>query len=603
MSEQTEPVEQDLINDLVGAAPSLSPLETIRHSAAHVMAKAVQKLFPETKVTIGPSIENGFYYDFDRKTPFTEDDLAKIEAEMKTIIKANELFKRREVPRDEARAMFEKLGETYKVELIDSFPPDAVVSYYLTGDWFDLCRGPHVKSTGAIKAFKLMSVAGAYWRGKETNPQLQRIYGTAFGSKEELDAYLHQLEEAKRRDHRKIGKDLDLFSIDETIGPGLVLWHPKGARIRHLIETFWREEHFANGYELVASPHIARDQLWHTSGHLSFYKENMFSGMEVDGQQYVCKPMNCPFHCTMFKKGLRSYRELPHRWAELGTVYRYERSGVMHGLMRVRGFTQDDAHLFMTPEQLPGELERVVNFCLYVLKTFGFTEFKLYLATKPKDSIGDPAMWTVAEAALLDVLEKSGLPFEVDPGGGAFYGPKIDLKLKDAIGREWQCSTVQVDFNLPEKFDLDYVGSDGAKHRVVMVHRALLGSIERFFGILTEHYVGAFPVWLAPIQARVISIGDRQEPYVNEIADILKKRGFRVDTHAGGEKLGAKIRQAQLEKIPYMLVCGDKEVEARAIAARTRDGKQMPAMPIDDFITHLAEAAAIPRGGVTPGQA
>jgi threonyl-tRNA synthetase len=603
MSEQPEPVEQDLINDLVGATPSLSELETVRHSAAHVMAKAVQKLFPETKVTIGPSIETGFYYDFDRKTPFTEEDLAKIEAEMKTIIKANEPFVRHEIPRDEARAMFEKLGESYKVELIDSFPPDAVVSYYTTGDWFDLCRGPHVKSTGAIKAFKLMSVAGAYWRGKETNPQLQRIYGTAFPSKAELDAYLHQLEEAKRRDHRKIGKDLDLFSIDETIGPGLVLWHPKGARVRHIIETFWREEHFANGYELVASPHIARDQLWHTSGHLSFYKENMFSGMDIDGQQYVCKPMNCPFHCTMFKKGLRSYRELPHRWAELGTVYRYERSGVMHGLLRVRGFTQDDAHLFMTREQLPGELERVVNFCLYILKTFGFTEFKLYLATKPKDSIGDPEMWTVAEAALLDVLKKSGLPFEVDPGGGAFYGPKIDLKLRDAIGREWQCSTVQVDFNLPEKFDLEYVGSDGGKHRVVMVHRALLGSIERFFGILTEQYVGAFPVWLAPVQARVISIGDRQEAYVNEVAGILKKRGFRVDTHTGGEKLGAKIRQAQLEKIPYMLVCGDKEVEARAIAARTRDGKQMPAIPIDEFATHLAEAAAIPRGGVTPGHA
>jgi threonyl-tRNA synthetase len=603
MPEQTEPVEQDLLQDLVGATPTLSELETVRHSAAHVMAKAVQRLYPETKVTIGPSIETGFYYDFDRKTPFTEEDLAKIEAEMGKIIKADEPFVRHEVPRADARAMFEKMGESYKVELIDGLPPDAVVSYYTTGDWLDLCRGPHVKSTGKIKAFKLMSVAGAYWRGNEKNPQLQRIYGTAFPSKAELDAYLHQLEEAKRRDHRKIGKDLDLFSIDETIGPGLVLWHPKGARVRHLIETFWREEHFANGYELVASPHVARDELWKVSGHLSFYKENMFSGMDIEGQDYICKPMNCPFHCTMFKKGLRSYRELPHRWAELGTVYRYERSGVMHGLLRVRGFTQDDAHLFMTREQLPGELERVVNFCLYILKTFGFTDFKLYLATRPKDSIGDPEMWKVAEAALLDVLQKSGIPFEIDAGGGAFYGPKIDLKLKDAIGREWQCSTVQVDFNLPERFDLEYVGSDGARHRVVMVHRALLGSIERFFGVLTEHYVGAFPVWLAPVQARVISIGDRQEAYVNEIADILKKRGFRVDTHTGGEKLGAKIRQAQLEKVPYMLVCGDKEVEARAVAARTRDGKQLPAMPIDEFVTHLAEAAAIPRGGVTPGQA
>ncbi len=606
MSEQppaSELVQEDVLSGLVGATPELSKLETVRHSAAHVMAAAVQKLFPGTKVTIGPSIETGFYYDFDTARPFTEDDLATIEAEMHKIIAKNEPFVRHEVARAEARAMFEQLGETYKVELIDSFPPDAVVTYYTTGEWFDLCRGPHVKYTGAIKAFKLMSVASAYWRGNEKNPQLQRIYGTAFPSKPELEAYLKMIEEAKRRDHRKIGKDLDLFSIDETIGAGLVLWHPKGARIRHIIETFWREEHFANGYELVGSPHIARDELWKTSGHLSFYKENMFSGMDVDGQQYLCKPMNCPFHCTMFKKGLRSYRELPHRWAELGTVYRYERSGVMHGLLRVRGFTQDDAHLFMTREQLPGELERVVNFCLYVLKTFGFTEFKLYLATKPKESIGDPELWSVAEAALLDVLQKSGLPFETDPGGGAFYGPKIDLKLKDAIGREWQCSTIQVDFSLPEKFDLQYVGSDGAKHRVVMVHRALLGSIERFFGVLTEHYVGAFPVWLAPIQARVISIGDKQEAYVNEIADALKRAGFRVDTHTGGEKLGAKIRGAQLEKIPFMLVCGDKEVEARTVAARTREGTQLPAMPLEEFVAHLTAAAAIPRGGSVPGQA
>jgi len=604
MSVQSEePVEADLISGLVGAAPSLSPLETLRHSAAHVMAAAVQKLFPETKVTIGPSIETGFYYDFDRKTPFTEDDLGRIEAEMQKIIDADRPFVRHELPRADARAMFEKMNESYKVELIDSFPPDAVVSYYTTGDWLDLCRGPHVASAGAIKAFKLLSVAGAYWRGRETNPQLQRIYGTAFPSKAELDAYLHQLEEAKRRDHRRIGKDLDLFSIDETIGAGLVLWHPKGGRIRHVIETFWREEHFAHGYELVASPHIARDELWKTSGHLSFYKENMFSGMDVEGQQYIAKPMNCPFHCTMFKKGLRSYRELPFRWAELGTVYRYERSGVMHGLLRVRGFTQDDAHLFMTREQLPGELERVVNFCLYILKTFGFTDFKLYLATRPKDSIGEAAMWEIAEAALLDVLKKSGLPYEVDVGGGAFYGPKIDLKLKDAIGREWQCSTVQVDFNLPEKFDLQYVGSDGARHRIVMVHRALLGSMERFFGVLTEHYVGAFPVWLAPVQARVISIGDRQAAYVEEVAGILREAGFRVDTHTGGEKLGAKIRQAQLEKVPFMLVCGDKEVEARAVAARTREGQQLPAMPIEAFIQHLRAAAAIPRGGAPAGTA
>ncbi|MBX3162307.1 MAG: threonine--tRNA ligase [Deltaproteobacteria bacterium] len=597
MSEQQE---EDVLSGLVGAAPALSPLETLRHSTAHVMAKAVQKLFPGTKVTIGPSIESGFYYDFDPPRPFTEDDLAKIEAEMKKIVDANEPFVRHELPRSDARAMFEKLGETYKVELIDGFPPDAVVSYYTTGDWFDLCRGPHVKATGEIKAFKLTAVASAYWRGKETNPQLQRIYGTAFSSQADLDKHLARLEEAKRRDHRRIGKDLDLFSIDETIGAGLVLWHPKGGRVRHLIETFWREEHFAHGYELVSSPHIARDELWKTSGHLSFYKENMFSGMDVDGQQYLAKPMNCPFHCTMFKKGLRSYRELPHRWAELGTVYRYERSGVMHGLLRVRGFTQDDAHLFMTREQLPGELERVTNFCLYILKTFGFTDFKLYLATRPKEFVGDPEIWAVAEAALLDVLKKSGLPFEVDPGGGAFYGPKIDLKLKDCLDREWQCSTIQVDFNLPERFDLEYVGQDNKKQRIVMVHRALLGSMERFFAVLTEHYAGAFPVWLAPVQARVISIGDRQAPYVQEVAEILTKKGFRVDTHVGGDKLGAKIRQAQLEKIPFMLVCGDKEVEARAVAARGRDGTQLPAMSIDAFAEHLAKAAAIPRGGVAP---
>jgi threonyl-tRNA synthetase len=596
-------VDEDLLNGLVGSTPTLSPLETLRHSTAHVMAKAVQKLFPETKVTIGPSIETGFYYDFDRKEPFTEADLAKIEAEMAAIVKANEPFVRHEIARDAARDMFDKMGESYKVELIDSFPPDAVVSYYTTGEWLDLCRGPHVKSTGEIKAFKLLSVAGAYWRGNERNPQLQRIYGTAFGSKAELDAYLKVLEEAKRRDHRRLGKDLDLFSIDETIGAGLVLWHPKGGRVRHQIETYWRDEHYANGYELVASPHIARDELWKISGHLSFYKENMYSGMDIDGQQYLAKPMNCPFHCTMFKKGLRSYRELPHRWAELGTVYRYERSGVMHGLLRVRGFTQDDAHLFMTREQLPGELERVVNFCLHILRTFGFTDFKLYLATRPKEFVGEPEMWEVAEAALYDVLKKTGLPYQVDPGGGAFYGPKIDLKLKDCLGREWQCSTIQVDFNLPERFDLEYVGSDGARHRIVMVHRALLGSMERFFAVLTEHYAGAFPVWLAPVQARVIAVGDRQETYVGEVAEVLTRRGFRVDTHIGSEKLGAKIRQAQLEKIPFMLVCGDKEVEARSVAARTREGAQLPAMPLDEFANHLAAAAAIPRGGSTAGQA
>jgi threonyl-tRNA synthetase len=595
-----EPVEPDLIESLVGDAPTLSPLETLRHSTAHVMAKAVQRLFPGTKVTIGPSIETGFYYDFDRTEPFTEADLARIEAEMQAIIAADEPFVRHELPRSDARAMFDRLGERYKVELIDGFPDGAVVSYYTTGDWFDLCRGPHVGSTGEIKAFKLLSVAGAYWRGKETNPQLQRIYGTAFPSKQELETHLHRLEEAKKRDHRRIGKDLDLFSIDETIGAGLVLWHPKGARVRYLIEEYWRHEHFAGGYEVVSTPHIARDELWHTSGHLSFYKENMYSGMDVDGQQYIAKPMNCPLHCTIFKKGLHSYKQLPFRWAELGTVYRYERSGVMHGLLRVRGFTQDDAHLFMTREQLPGEIERVVNFCLHILRTFGFTDFKLYLATKPKESIGDPEMWEIAERELLAVLEKSGLPYAIDPGGGAFYGPKIDLKLKDCLDREWQCSTVQVDFNLPERFDLQYVGADGQKHRVVMLHRALLGSMERFFAVLTEHYGGAFPPWLAPVQARVITISEKQEAWARQVEETLRGKGFRVETDLSADKLGAKIRRAQLEKIPFMLVTGDKEAAAQSVAARTRDGTQLPVMTLDSFIDHLTHAAAIPRGGKPP---
>ena len=596
MSEE-HAIEPDLIEGLVGAAPTLTPLETLRHSCAHVMAKAVQRLWPDAKVTIGPSIETGFYYDFDIERPFTEEDLARIEAEMQKIVDAKEPFVRHEVPRAEAIAIFEKLGETYKVDIINRLPEDAIISYYSTGDWIDLCKGPHVEDTGKIGAFKLLSVAGAYWRGSEKNRMLQRIYGTAFPTKKELDAYLHLLEEAKRRDHRRIGKDLDLFSIDETIGGGLVLWHPKGGRVRYLIEELWRQEHFAHGYELVSTPHVARDELWKTSGHLSFYKENMYSGMDIDGQQYLVKPMNCPFHCTMFKKGLRSYRDLPMRWAELGTVYRYERSGVMHGLLRVRGFTQDDAHLFMTKEQLPEELERCLDFCLHILRTFGFTEFKLYLATRPEKFVGEPAMWEMAEAALLDALKKSGLEYEIDRGGGAFYGPKIDLKLRDALGREWQCSTIQVDFNLPVRFGLEYVGADGGRHQIVMMHRALLGSMERFFAVLTEHYAGAFPTWLAPVQARVVTISEKQEAWGKTVADTLRGKGFRVETDFSGDKLGAKIRRAQLEKIPYMLVCGDKEVEAGAVAARTRDGKQLPAMALDAFVDHLAKDAAIPKGG------
>jgi threonyl-tRNA synthetase len=577
----------ELTKEVVGAEEDLSPLERLRHSTAHVMAKAVQTLFPGTKVTIGPSIDTGFYYDFDPPKPFAEEDLAAIEAEMKKIIKAKEPFERTEVPRDEALAMFRELGETYKVEIIESLPADATSSIFKTGEWFDLCRGPHIEHTGRIKAFKLLSVAGAYWRGDEKNPMLQRIYGTAFFDKKELRAYLHQIEEAKKRDHRKLGKELDLFSIDETIGGGLVLWHPKGARVRYEMEEFWRREHYANGYELVASPHIARDELWRTSGHLGFYSENMYSGMDVDGTDYLVKPMNCPFHLTIFKKGLRSYRELPLRWAELGTVYRYERSGVLHGLLRVRGFTQDDAHLFMTREQLPGEIERVLDFCLHILKTFGFTDFKLMLSTRPEKFVGDPAVWDEAEAALLAELKRSGLEYGVDEGGGAFYGPKIDLMLRDSLGREWQCSTIQVDFNLPERFDLRYVGADGERHRVVMLHRALMGSIERFFAILVEHYAGKFPVWLAPVQARVVTISERQNEWAAEVRAKLAAAGMRVEADLSGDKLGAKIRRAQLEKIPYMLVVGDNEVEAGQIAPRSRDGEQLDAMGIDAFLEHV----------------
>ncbi len=587
------------LEELTGTeTPRLTPLETLRHSTAHVMAGAVKRLFPEAKVTIGPAIEGGFYYDFDVARPFGDEDLALIEAEMKVIIDANHTFERAELSRDDARARFAAAGETYKVELLDAIAPDTVITTYRSGDFTDLCRGPHVGSTGEVKAFKLISVAGAYWRGDERNRMLQRIYGTAFFDRKALAEHLHRLDEAKRRDHRKLGQALDLFSINETIGGGLVLWHPKGARVRYLTEQYWREEHFANGYELVYSPHIARDDLWKTSGHLTFYRENMFAGMDVDGKEYLVKPMNCPFHVTIFKHGLRSYRELPLRMAELGTVYRYERSGVLHGLLRVRGFTQDDAHIFMRRDQLADELQRTLSFCLHILRTFGFTEFKLYLATRPEKFVGEISQWDEAEAALYEALRVSGIEYEVDAGGGAFYGPKIDLKLRDAIGREWQCSTIQVDFNLPERFDLTYVGDDGAKHRVVMLHRALLGSVERFFAVLVEHYAGAFPLWLAPLQARVITVSEKQDEWAREVCAHLVALGLRVERDLSPDKLGAKIRRAQLEKIPYMLVVGDKEVAERTAAPRARDGKQTEARPLEELGRWLMEEARIPRGGV-----
>jgi threonyl-tRNA synthetase len=571
-----------------------TPLETLNHSAAHVMASAVKRLFPEAKVTIGPAIDKGFYYDFDVPHPFTEDDLGRIEAEMQKVIDADLEFRREEIPRDQALDLFAKMGEVYKVEIIQGIPSDETLSLYRHGDFVDLCRGPHVTRTSDIKAFKLQSVAGAYWRGDERRPMLQRIYGSAFPSRQALEEHLHKLEEARRRDHRKLGKELDLFSIDEDIGGGLVLWHPKGALVRYLIEEFWRREHLKHGYELVASPHIAREDLWRTSGHLGWYQENIFSGMDVEGQQYLVKPMNCPFHIAIYKSRLRSYRDLPLRWAELGTVYRYERSGVLHGLLRVRGFTQDDAHLFIRRDQLNAEIERVIGFCLHILRSFGFESFKTYLATRPEKFVGEVPAWDEAEAALKRGLDATGLKYELDPGGGAFYGPKIDLKLVDALDREWQCSTIQVDFQEPERFQMEYVAPDGTRQRPSMIHRALLGSIERFFAVLVEHHAGAFPLWLAPVQARLLTVSEKAEVFGKEALERLLGAGVRADADLSSDKLGAKIRRAQLEKIPYMLVIGDKEVAGRGVSPRTREGQRGGFVSLEAFVEQIADEARPP---------
>ena len=573
----------------------MTPIDRLRHSTAHVMADAVKRLFPAAKITIGPPIETGFYYDFDVPEPFSDADLERIEAEMKKIIAANEPFVCEEISRDEALALFREQGEDYKLEIIEAIPADEPISVYRHGSFVDLCRGDHVETTGRIKAFKLTGVAGAYWRGDERNKMLQRIYGTAFFEPKDLRKHLAAIEEAKKRDHRKLGQELDLFSFNETIGAGLVLWHPKGALIRHLIESFWRSEHLAGGYDMVYTPHIARENLWERSGHLGFYAENMYSGMDIDGQNYLAKPMNCPYHVVIYKDRLRSYREFPLRWAELGTVYRYERTGVLHGLFRVRGFTQDDAHLFVRRDQLAEEVDKVLAFCLRILRTFGFTEFELYLSTRPEKFVGTPEQWDEAEAILKDRLEASDVKFEVDPGGGVFYGPKIDLKIRDSLGRRWQCSTIQVDFQLPERFDMTYVGDDGKRdHRPIMIHRALLGSIERFFGILVEHYGGAFPLWLAPVQAVVANVTDAQGDYAQEVADTLTAAGFRVHADLRNEKLGAKIREAQLAKVPYTLVVGDKEKDARAVAPRPRQGKPLPPLGLQEFVDKMRQEVQIP---------
>ncbi|MEK6678651.1 MAG: threonine--tRNA ligase [Nitrospirota bacterium] len=561
-------------------------IEIYRHSASHIMAEAVKELFPEARLAIGPAIEDGFYYDFDVERPFTPEDLEKIEKRMQEIIKMNAPFVREEMGKKDAIKLFESKGEIYKVELINELSGDTV-SIYRQGSFADLCRGPHIPSTGKIKAFKLLSTAGAYWRGSEKNKMLQRIYGTAFLTKEEIELYLKKLEEIRKRDHRRLGKELDLFSINEDAGGGLILWHPKGAVIRKTIEDFWRNEHYKNGYELVYTPHMARLDVWRTSGHWDFYRENMYSPMAIDDVEYEIKPMNCPFHIMIYNSHKRSYRELPIKFAELGTVYRYERSGVLHGLMRVRGFTQDDAHIFCRPEQLEDEILKILDFTLYMLKTFGFSEYDIYLSTRPEKYVGALENWERATNALRLALESKGLKYEIDPGEGVFYGPKIDLKIKDVLGRAWQCTTIQVDFNLPERFDVTYNGEDNKPHQAIMIHRALMGSLERFFGVLIEHYAGAFPVWLSPVQAVIMTITDSQIEYAKGIAELLKKEGIRAESDFRGEKIGFKIREAQLMKAPYMLIIGDKEVKAGAIAVRTRKGEDLGQIEIDVFLNKI----------------
>lgn len=582
-----------------------SHLYRVRHSASHVMAQAVLEMFPDGKFAIGPATDDGFYYDFDLPRALTPEDLQKIEKRMREIVRQKHPFVYEEVSADQARAQFK--DQPYKLELINNLEAGNVdddgepvsepvqISFYKHGAFTDLCRGPHVQNTSEINpdAIKLLSIAGAYWRGNEKNPMLQRIYGTAFEKASELEEYLVWREEVEKRDHRKLGKQLDLFSINPDMGGGLVLWHPNGGMIRHLAEEFCKNEHLAGGYDLVYSPHIGRSNLWEISGHLGWYKENMYSPMDIDGQDYYIKPMNCPFHIMIYKNTRRSYRDLPMRFAEWGTVYRYERGGVLHGLLRVRGFTQDDAHLFCRPDQMPEEIDRVLNFCLHILRSFGFTEFQAYLSTRdPQKSAGDPEKWIAPTEALRAALERAGLPYEVDEGGAAFYGPKIDLKIKDALGREWQLSTIQFDFNLPERFDLKYIGEDGQEHQPYMIHRALLGSMERFFGVLIEHYGGAFPVWLSPTQVMVIPIADRHIEYAEKIQQQLQDAGVRVKIDSSGSRMQAKIRDAQNLKIPYMLVVGDREAEEGAVNVRLRSGEQKGSLPVQEFVAMIKGVVA-----------
>ena len=590
---EPEPVSSAAATTPAPSAPVVLPktsesdqLLKIRHSMSHVMAMAVQQLFPKARVTIGPWTETGFYYDFDNPDPFTEADLKAIKKGMIKIINKKLPLQRVEVSRNEAEEKIKAQNEPYKLEILEGLH-EPITLYTLGEDWWDLCAGPHVDHTGQLnaKAFELESVAGAYWRGDETKAQLQRIYGTAWETPEQLAEHKRRKEEALRRDHRRIGKDLDLFSIEDEAGAGLVFWHPRGARMRLLIEEFWRQAHFEGGYELLYTPHVADISLWKTSGHLDFYAESMFGPMEVDEREYQLKPMNCPFHVLTYASKLRSYRELPIRWAELGTVYRYERPGVMHGLMRVRGFTQDDAHVFCLPEQISDEILKILDLTERILSAFDFSNYEINLSTRPEKSIGEDAVWNLATKGLIEALERKGWAYKIDEGGGAFYGPKIDLKIEDAIGRMWQCSTIQLDFNLPERFKLDYIAADGSKQRPIMIHRAIFGSLERFFGIMTENYAGDYPFWLAPEQVRLLPVTDEVQPYAEQLLDQLTKAGVRATVDRSGDRLGKLIRTGEQMKIPVLAVIGAKEAEQNAVSLRSRRYGDLGVSAVSDLLS------------------
>jgi threonyl-tRNA synthetase len=581
---------EDAMNKRDTVDPRVEELLRLRHSTAHVMAEAVLELFPGTKFAIGPAIDDGFYYDFDLPEPLKTEDLPRIEERMRRIIASRSPFVRRVVSREEALEMFG--GQPYKLELVRDLPESEEISVYSQDTFTDLCRGPHVANTGELKAdaFKLLSIAGAYWRGDEHNPMLTRIYGTAWPTSEELREYLKRLEEIEKRDHRRLGKELDLFSTHEEAGAGLIYWHPKGARIRAIVEEYWRQKHFANGYEVVYTPHIGKKWLWQTSGHLGFYKENMYAPLSIDDVDYYLKPMNCPFHIMIYKSSLRSYRELPLRWAELGTVYRYERSGVLHGLLRVRGFTQDDAHIFCTPEQIDDEIHEVLRFSLEIWNDFGFSDVKAYLATRPQEGgVGEESRWEQATESLKKALAREAMEYTLDEGGGAFYGPKIDLKIRDSLGREWQMTTIQFDFNMSERFGISFVAADGSQQRPYMVHRALLGSLERFFGVLTEHYGGAFPVWLAPVQTVVIPVAPAFNDYARELAGRLRQGGVRVEADLSEQRMNAKIREAQRQKVPFMIILGERERAAGCLSLRTRAGEQTGDLSVEKFMAMLQD--------------